>query len=285
VIVTDLVLPGPSGVDLCRRARALDPAVEVVVVTQQDEVRSAVEAMQAGASDYLVKPIERSELLFAVRRAVERGQLRREKDRLLGENLVFARNQAIYQKCLSLLATLDSERLYELSMQALSRATDAQSGALWTADDRGELVLRGFTGLTDREALASRIDPASPEVEPHLASGAPFAAASRPLAEAFQVPLIAAGDVQGLALLSDPLAGSFSDEAVRVARTVADFAAMALRNARRFSQVERVGLRDRETAAYNLSFFVDYASSPSSPSPSTTSTRSAAASPARTWGA
>jgi diguanylate cyclase (GGDEF)-like protein len=63
----------------------------------------------------------------------------------------------------------------------------------------------------------------------------------------------------GLVLLSDRARGRFGQEQHAAAVTVADFTAIAIKNARRFQAVERVGLRDRETGAYNLAYFVDYA--------------------------
>jgi hypothetical protein len=60
-------------------------------------------------------------------------------------------------------------------------------------------------------------------------------------------------------LCADKLSGDFCAQDLAVARAVGDFAAIALRNARRFSTVERVGLCDRDTGAYNLAYFIDYA--------------------------
>jgi diguanylate cyclase (GGDEF)-like protein len=73
------------------------------------------------------------------------------------------------------------------------------------------------------------------------------------------VPLVADGEPLGLALLSDRASGRFGGDEQAAAQAVADFTAIAARNARRFGLLERFGLRDRETGAYNLAYFVDYA--------------------------
>jgi two-component system, cell cycle response regulator len=73
------------------------------------------------------------------------------------------------------------------------------------------------------------------------------------------VPLLADDEPVGLVLLTDRAAGPFGSEEQAAARAVADFSAIAVRNARRFQALERAGLRDRESAAYHLSYFVDYA--------------------------
>ncbi|HYV46355.1 MAG TPA: diguanylate cyclase, partial [Myxococcaceae bacterium] len=74
------------------------------------------------------------------------------------------------------------------------------------------------------------------------------------------VPLSAQGEPIGYAQLWDPLAGGFLPEHQQAARLLADFAAVGLKNGRKFLTLQRLGLRDPETAAYNLSYFTDYAS-------------------------
>ena len=62
VILTDLKLPGLSGMDVLRKAKELDPFVEVIVLTAFGTVETAVEAMQAGAFDFLTKPVRMDHL-------------------------------------------------------------------------------------------------------------------------------------------------------------------------------------------------------------------------------
>jgi DNA-binding NtrC family response regulator len=54
VLLTDVILPGSSGLDLLTAAKQLDPNLEVAVITALDKVDPAVRAMKSGASDYLV---------------------------------------------------------------------------------------------------------------------------------------------------------------------------------------------------------------------------------------
>ncbi|MGH7393325.1 MAG: response regulator, partial [Candidatus Rokuibacteriota bacterium] len=58
LIVSDIVLPGMSGLQVLQRARAVDPTVLVVLVTGYATVETAVEALRYGAEDYVVKPFE-----------------------------------------------------------------------------------------------------------------------------------------------------------------------------------------------------------------------------------
>jgi diguanylate cyclase (GGDEF)-like protein len=259
LLVTDVVMPGMDGVALVREARRRDPELEAVAVTGQDDVRLAVDAMKAGCADFLTKPVDHGELAAVAERALGRVRLRREHSQLLEENLEFARSQALYRQGLLILSTLDGERLQDLALSVLGRVTDAQGAALWTADERGALLLRAYRGVVDRAALPARIDPRDPAwaetLRPGATAPAPFAGAG----EAFVVPLVVDDEPVGLALLADRARGRFGPQEHQAAVTIADFAAIAVKNARRFQAVERVGLRDRDTGAYNLAYFVDYA--------------------------
>lgn len=77
VILLDLSMPHVSGEDLLPQLQSEFPSVPVIVITGTNEVQSAVQCMQAGAFDYLVKAVDRDRLLCAVRRAIEVGSLRR----------------------------------------------------------------------------------------------------------------------------------------------------------------------------------------------------------------
>jgi two-component system phosphate regulon sensor histidine kinase PhoR len=83
VLVTDLMMPYMDGVQLLRKARQVDPCLEVIVITAAASVETAIAAMREdGAFNYLMKPLENiSELSIAVKRAAgyRRAQLEREE--------------------------------------------------------------------------------------------------------------------------------------------------------------------------------------------------------------
>ena len=70
VILTDLRMPGLDGFGLLRRVRQLDPALPVIILTAFGSVGNAVEAVKAGAFDYLEKPFDRERLLQTLEKAV-----------------------------------------------------------------------------------------------------------------------------------------------------------------------------------------------------------------------
>jgi len=75
VIVTDLVMPQMSGVDLLKAVRTVAPETEVVLMTAYGTVENAVEAMKQGAYDFVTKPLKRAHIVGVVRRALEKQSL------------------------------------------------------------------------------------------------------------------------------------------------------------------------------------------------------------------
>jgi len=81
-IVTDLRMPGIDGIEGLRRFKAKVPEIPVILVTAFATVETAVEAMKAGAFDYLKKPFEPEELDIVVARAVEHARIVKDNARL-----------------------------------------------------------------------------------------------------------------------------------------------------------------------------------------------------------
>ncbi|MHC4392551.1 MAG: sigma-54-dependent transcriptional regulator [Planctomycetota bacterium] len=78
VVVTDIVMPGLSGVELIEKVKAFPESPEVVLLTGHATVDTAVQAMKLGAYDYLTKPASVPDLDRVIRKAYERIQLKRE---------------------------------------------------------------------------------------------------------------------------------------------------------------------------------------------------------------
>ena len=82
VVLLDLDMPGLGGLEVLPRLLALQPNAPVIMLTGHQDVRTAVQAMQLGAFDYLTKPIDNAEIVLVVRRALEARALRMEVDDL-----------------------------------------------------------------------------------------------------------------------------------------------------------------------------------------------------------
>jgi len=74
LIILDWLMPGLSGVEVCRRLRATGSQVPVILLTAKDDIGDRVEGLDAGADDYVVKPFSIEELLARVRAHLRRLQ-------------------------------------------------------------------------------------------------------------------------------------------------------------------------------------------------------------------
>ncbi|MDR1037026.1 MAG: sigma-54 dependent transcriptional regulator [Deltaproteobacteria bacterium] len=84
-VFTDLMMPGMDGLELLRRLKAIDPDIVVVVVTAFATMETAIEAMKAGAYDYISKPFNDDEMALVLAKALERRRLIDENRRLRKE--------------------------------------------------------------------------------------------------------------------------------------------------------------------------------------------------------
>jgi DNA-binding response OmpR family regulator len=72
LVILDWMLPGMSGLEVCRRLRATGDRVPVILLTAKDDISDRVAGLDAGADDYVVKPFSIEELLARVRAQVRR---------------------------------------------------------------------------------------------------------------------------------------------------------------------------------------------------------------------
>ncbi|MCL4810841.1 MAG: sigma-54 dependent transcriptional regulator, partial [Vicinamibacteraceae bacterium] len=141
LVLTDLRMPGRTGLDLLEAVRQANPEIAVIVMTAFGTVATAVDAMKRGASDYLTKPIDLDELDVLVTRTLERRALESENREL--RRVV--------------------ESTYRLSglETANARMADAINTAARVAPSRATVLIRGESG-TGKELLARAIHYASP---------------------------------------------------------------------------------------------------------------------------
>jgi DNA-binding NtrC family response regulator len=93
LVLCDLMLPDGSGIDFLRELKGQSPSIPVIMITAHTSTRSAVDALKAGAFDYIAKPFDIDELKIIVRNAVERKELEDENLHLrtaLEERFTFA---------------------------------------------------------------------------------------------------------------------------------------------------------------------------------------------------
>lgn len=120
LIISDLRMPGISGLELLKKFRARCPRSALIVVTGVDDIRVSIEAMKEGASDYLVKPFHLDIVVGSVARALEtrRLELELENYRQRLEQMVEDRTKQLQT------AMKRIEMTYDETLEALGAALD-----------------------------------------------------------------------------------------------------------------------------------------------------------------
>ncbi len=157
VVVTDVRMPGMSGLDLLARVRAGWPEIGLVVITAHGNVEDAVEAMQAGAHDYLVKPFEHEALILSIEKALRLTRLLRENQRLrelAGQRLRFENliaTSAAMQEVLETAASVAPRNTTVLILGESGTGKELMARALHHASSRreGPFVAVGVGALPD----------------------------------------------------------------------------------------------------------------------------------------
>jgi two-component system response regulator HydG len=97
VVLTDLMMPGTSGLELLRGVKEVSPDTEVVLMTAYATVEIAVQAMREGAYDFVEKPLKRMQIVKSVRKAAERNALVAENRSLKQEIRLLSRREIVGQ--------------------------------------------------------------------------------------------------------------------------------------------------------------------------------------------
>ncbi|MBS1234885.1 MAG: Fis family transcriptional regulator, partial [Nitrospirae bacterium] len=74
-VLLDLKMPGMNGIDTLKALKEIDPHVPVIIITSYGDVQTAVEAIQLGAQDFMLKPPDFSSLTIRLKKAIERREL------------------------------------------------------------------------------------------------------------------------------------------------------------------------------------------------------------------
>src|SRR5512135_652484 len=104
--LTDLMMPGISGVDLLKAVKQVSPETETVVMTAYGTVEAAVEAMREGAYDFITKPLKRAHVVRVVSKALEKQSLMVE-NKTLKAQLEATRRRPIVGQSLAMRRTLE----------------------------------------------------------------------------------------------------------------------------------------------------------------------------------
>jgi two-component system NtrC family response regulator len=147
LVLTDMKMPGMSGLELLAALRTMNPEATVIVVTAYGTVETAVAAVKAGAADYLTKPVNLEELLYRIEQVKERR-------RLLSENV-------------ELREALQSHHRIEGIVGESGQMLEVLSLVRRVAPSEATVLIRGESG-TGKELIAKAIHYASPRVSAPL---------------------------------------------------------------------------------------------------------------------
>ncbi len=117
-VLSDIRMPGMSGVEFLNRALAIDPDLAVIMLTGDDDPNTAIQCLRQGAADYLIKPVELEELGLALRYALRKRELeveRRGMEQWLADEV--ARKTRLLEE--------QQRRIEHLSISVLTALVDA----------------------------------------------------------------------------------------------------------------------------------------------------------------
>ena len=143
LVITDIKLPGMSGLELLARIRVDWPEVAVIIMTAFSSISSAVEAMKLGAEDYIGKPFQLDELAITVEKALERLSLRREVKELRAE----VRDRYNFSNIVG--RSKPMQQLFEVIKRIAARR-DASALIIGSTGTGKELVARAIHYNSDR---------------------------------------------------------------------------------------------------------------------------------------
>ena len=260
LVISDLEMPGITGIQLLEQIRLEHPGTEFVILTGNASVDSAVGALRMGAADYLRKPLRAEELRQVVDRVIARR-------RLIDENGRLRDMLDIVESCRSLTRCLDSGEVYAVALDLCLRSLDRSRGlSLFrrTAVPRSDgVAFRGFDEAQARvlrEELVNKksfdletvtsleVVPNGPMVELLGKSGIHDG-------RVIAVPLSGGGDEAGVVwiLEDDPATPTTRAEIERVS-IIAGHAEIALHNAERYSHAKERAFIDDVTEVYNARY-------------------------------
>lgn len=263
LIIADLQMPGLSGLELKQALAAAGNTAPLILVTAEGSESIASQATLAGVAYYLPKPVDVDVMLAAIGQALAVERLKRERAEALAalEKRVHQLEtlQAIGR---ALTGALELNQVLTFVVEAAVRLTSADGGALFLLDERGaQLALRAARGPDDesaravreiaQDALAARVVGANQAEFWRPPAGQP-APPGLPTYPTLYVPLRLREHMLGTLAVDSRRSGrGFADSDLGPLSALADYAAVAIANARLFAELQLQSITDSLTGLFN----------------------------------
>ena len=251
LVITDLVMPDISGLEILSRVRESHPTVEVIMVTGNANLESAIYALKHGARDYLVKPVNPDEFKHSVAQCIQ-------QRRLLDENEELKNMLGLFRASQSIAGCLDSEHIYHLLVEAIAREAGL-SRALGFFRIDGDLGLKVSKGISAElggslsKEMATRLDSLSSSEFSiqHLRLSSSYS--SEGFTEAFLIPVCSRSEIFGMIVLLNNPSCELPDIAARRKNILflVEQSLSAFENADTFSRAKDLLFIDDVSGLYN----------------------------------
>ncbi|UCE23239.1 MAG: GAF domain-containing protein [Candidatus Zixiibacteriota bacterium] len=263
LVITDIKMPGVDGLELLQIVKQVDQDIPVILMTGYASLESAVEAIARGAYDYLMKPVEFTQLDLAVRRALDKRRSDLARLRILEElkisNLILHRRiselNALYEAGKSIGSTANLQELLRQIVALASNVTEAQVGSIMLIDEEGEyLTIEAAIGLEEKIIEITRL-PIGASIAGYVAQkGEPLIVDNVEQDDRFQrinkerygaasllcCPLTIKNKTIGVINMANKLGGEgFTKDDLRLLTTFASQAAVAVDDANQFEKNRR----------------------------------------------
>jgi signal transduction histidine kinase/DNA-binding response OmpR family regulator len=250
LLLTDLRMPGMGGLAACQEIRRRDPDLPIVIMTGYGTIESAIEALEIGVSEFLLKPFRPDELVAAVARALTKTRLERENARLKALIPIFDLSRVF-------MSSVDLQEIPRHVARLARRETGADQASVMLLTGDGHLAIWAAEGLADEvvQQTRQRADEgiagyAIAQREPVVLHGSLEGDSrftshnSQPVGSAICLPLLHKDRVLGVLNVSRSGAEApFTRGDVDLLSILGSQAAVAIENARLFADRERAYAR------------------------------------------
>lgn len=143
VVISDLKLPVMSGLDFIKRIRRSNSSLPIILMTSEGSVETAVEAIEAGAYDFVLKPLHIPQLLISVQRALFLNEVQAENNNL----------KSMFQEDVGLKGVIGKSLGFKKALELARRVSTSQANILITGESGSgkEVIARAVHELGDKK--------------------------------------------------------------------------------------------------------------------------------------